>query len=58
MGDPVAEVTVRVARVLVTLPAPLVTATVKLAPQSAVMAAGMLNEGAVAPAMFMPFFFH
>src|ERR1039458_10252876 len=57
-GAVAAGVTVNVPRVLVTLPAAFVTVTVKLAPLSAVMAAGMANEPEVAPVMIMPFFNH
>jgi hypothetical protein len=61
MGASGAGVTVNIARLLVALlglSAPLVTTTVKLAPESAEMAAGMERAASVAPPMLTPFFLH
>jgi hypothetical protein len=58
IGAPLARVTVSVARVLKTVPAALEITTLKLAPESEVMAAGISKEAAVAPVIVTPFFFH
>jgi hypothetical protein len=50
--------TVKVAALLVTLPEPLVTATVNVAPLSEAAAAGVVYVAEVAPPIDAPFFFH
>jgi hypothetical protein len=50
--------TVRVALLLVAVPAELVTTTEKVEPLSAVVVAGVVYELDIAPVMFVPFFFH
>jgi hypothetical protein len=50
--------TVRVALLLVVLPAELVTTTENMEPLSAEVVAGVVYELAVAPVIFAPFFFH
>src|SRR4051812_29122764 len=55
---PPPPVTVRVAALLTTVPPALVTATVNRAPLSAVVVAGVVKLGEVAPAMAAPFFDH
>jgi len=50
--------TVRVAALLVALPAELVTTTRNVAPLSAVVVAGAVYEADVAPAILAPFFCH
>ena len=53
-----AGLTVRVAALLVTLPAELLTTTVNCAPLSDVAVAGVLYVADVAPVIDVPFFFH
>ena len=53
-----AEVTVRIAALLVALPTELLTTTVNLAALSALAAAGVVYELEVAPEMLTPFFCH
>jgi hypothetical protein len=53
-----AALTVSVAGLLVALPTPLVTVTVNSVPLSPVVVAGVVYEGAVAPPMAVPPFFH
>src|SRR4051794_33070232 len=55
---PLPPVTVSVAALLTTVPPALVTATVNRAPLSAVVVAGVVKLGAVAPAMAAPFLDH
>ena len=43
---------------LVTLPATLLTVTVKTAPLSAAVVGGVVYDALVAPVMLMPFFIH
>jgi hypothetical protein len=50
--------TVRVALLLLTLPAELLMTTEKLEPLSVVVVAGVEYELEVAPVMFVPFFLH
>ncbi len=57
-GDVLGVVTVRVAGLLVTLPALFVTVTVNWAPLSEVVVAGVVYEAAVAPLTEAPFFCH
>jgi hypothetical protein len=57
-GATAGALTVRVALLLVTLPAELVTTTEKLDPLSVVAVAGVVYELDVAPVMFAPFFRH
>ena len=57
-GATAAALTVRVALLLVALPAELVTTTEKVEPLSAVVVAGVVYELDVAPLMFAPFFRH
>jgi hypothetical protein len=53
-----AWLTVRVALLLLTLPAELLMTTEKLEPLSVVVVAGVEYELEVAPVMFVPFFLH
>jgi hypothetical protein len=57
-GATAAAFTVRVAVLLVALPAEFVTTTENIDPLSAVVAAGVVYELEVAPPMFAPFFRH
>jgi hypothetical protein len=57
-GAVAAAFTVRVALLLVALPAELVTTTENTEPLSAEVVAGVVYELAVAPVIFTPFFFH
>ena len=57
-GAVAAAFTVRVALLLVALPAELVTTTEKLEPLSAEVVAGVVYELEVAPVIIAPFFFH
>jgi hypothetical protein len=57
-GATAAAFTVRVALLLVALPAELVTTTENVEPLSAVVVAGVVYELEVAPLMFAPFFRH
>jgi hypothetical protein len=57
-GAVTAAVTVRVAEVLVWLPATLLTTTTKLLALSPITVAGVVYDAAVAPAMAVPPFFH
>jgi hypothetical protein len=50
--------TVRVALLLVTLPALFVTVTAKRLPSSASVVGGVVYDALVAPVMFTPFFVH
>lgn len=54
----VEAVTVNVAALLMTLPAPLVTVTVNCAPLSEVAVTGVVYDADVAPPIAVPFFFH
>ena len=58
IGAPGAGVAVNDAGPLDTIPERFVAATVKLAPLSGEIAAGIVKDASVAPAIFMPFFFH
>jgi hypothetical protein len=51
-------VTVRVAALLVTLPAELLTVTLKDAPLSEFVVAGVVYDGEFAPGIAFPPFFH
>ena len=53
-----AEVTARVAVLLVTFPELSATTTVNNAPLSEVVVAGVVYDDAVAPPIAVPFFFH
>ena len=53
-----AAVTVRVAALLVMLPAASLTVTVNEAPLSETVVAGVANDAEVAPEIALPFFFH
>jgi hypothetical protein len=53
-----AAVTVRVAALLVALPAASLTVTVNVAPLSVFVAAGVVYDAEVAPAIAIVFFFH
>ena len=53
-----AALTIRVAVELGVLPAALLTTTWKAEPLSAVVVAGVVKFEAVAPEIFVPFFFH
>ena len=57
-GATAAALTVRVAALLVTLPAELLTITVNCAPLSELVVAGVVYEVEVAPLIAVPFFFH
>jgi hypothetical protein len=57
-GATAAAFTVKVALLLVALPAELLTTTEKVDPLSAVVVAGVVYELDVAPVMFVPFFLH
>jgi hypothetical protein len=57
-GATAAAFTVRVALLLVALPAELVATTEKVEPLSAVVVAGVVYELEVAPVMLAPFFRH
>jgi hypothetical protein len=57
-GATIAAFTVKVAVLLVALPAELVTTTEKLDPLSAVVVAAVVYEPDVAPVIFTPFFRH
>ena len=57
-GATAAGFTVKVALLLVTLPAELVTTTEKVDPLSVVVVAGVVYELEVAPVIFVPFFLH
>ena len=57
-GATAGALTVRVALLLVALPAELVITTEKLEPLSAVVVAGVVYELEVAPVIFVPFFLH
>jgi hypothetical protein len=50
--------TVKIALLLVTLPARLLTITEKRAPLSLVVVGGVVYDALVAPVMFTPFFVH
>ena len=50
--------TVRIASLLVTLPASLATTTEKRAPLSAAVTGGVIKDEPVPPAIFRPFFLH
>jgi hypothetical protein len=50
--------TVRMAALLVTVPAAFVTVTVNDSPLFDRVVAGVVNEGSVAPLIWLPFFFH
>ena len=50
--------TVSIAALLVTVPAESLTATVNAAPLSEVVVGGVVYDGALAPLMAAPFFFH
>ncbi len=57
-GATAAALTVRVAALLVTLPAELLTITVNCAPLSELVVAGVVYEVEVAPLTDVPFLFH
>ena len=57
-GATAAAFTVKVALLLVALPAELLTTTEKVDPLSAVVVAGVVYELDVAPVMFVPFLRH
>ncbi len=57
-GATAAALTVRVAALLVMLPALLLTTTVNCAPLSELVVAGVVYEDEVAPLTAVPFFFH
>jgi len=57
-GATAAALTVRVALLLVALPAELLTTTEKVDPLSAVVVAGVVYELEVAPVMLAPFLRH
>ena len=57
-GATAAAFTVRIAALLVALPALLLTATVNCALLSEVVSAGVVYEDDVAPLIAVPFFFH
>ena len=58
VGATAAAFTVRLAVVLVTLPALLLTTTVNCAPLSELVVAGVVYVEDVAPEMAVPFLFH
>ena len=58
LGAATTGLTVSVAELLVVLPAPLETTTLKLAPLSAKVVGGVVYDAPVAPAMVDPFFDH
>ena len=58
VGATDAGFTVRVAALLVTVPAELLTTTANVEPLSEVVVAGVVYVEEIAPAMFAPFFCH